>query len=181
MLRRRALLRAGGMTLAGLAVPRALCASGRPIEIGMRSDSRGARVWFDPVGLLIQPGRAVRWVNDGTNVHTSTAYHPDNDDHPLRIPEAAKPWDSGYLVEPGAAFEVTLTVEGVYDYFCQPHEAGGMVGRIIVGRPTGPGAGPFDAFLDDPAHAHWRNVPPAAQQAFPSIEEIMTKGEVRLA
>ena len=36
-----------------------------------------------------------------------------------------------------------LTVEGVYDYFCAPHEMAGMVGRIIVGRP---GAQPFDDY-----------------------------------
>ena len=45
---------------------------------------------------------------------------------------------SGYLVEPGDRFEVTLTVPGVYDYFCTPHEAAGMVGRIIVGQPARP-------------------------------------------
>ena len=103
----------------------------------MRSDPDGAQVGFDPIGLKVAPGTTVRWVVEA-NVHTTTAYHPANGGHPLRIPEHAAPWDSDYLVEPGQTFEVTLTAEGVYDYFCTPHEVAGMVGRIIVGRPAGP-------------------------------------------
>jgi plastocyanin len=175
---RRALLRAGGLLLAGLAAPAGL----RPVrasgvaEIRLRSDALGARVWFDPIGLLIEPGQTVRWVNQA-NVHTSTAYHPANDGHALRIPEAAEPWDSGYLVEPGDRFEITLTVPGVYDYFCAPHEMAGMVGRIIVGRPGGPGTLPFDYFEGDPTR-DWRRVPDAARAAFPSAESIMAQRTV---
>jgi plastocyanin len=111
------------------------------VEIRKRSGIEGAHVDFDPIGLRVAPGTTVRWVVEA-NVHTATTYHPANDGHPLRIPQRAEPWDSGYLVEPGEAFEVTLTAEGVYDYFCAPHEVAGMVGRIIVGRPGGPGTGP---------------------------------------
>ena len=177
---RRAVLRAGGLLLAGLAAPAALRpvrASG-VVEIRLRSDTLGTKVWFDPIGLLVEPGQTVRWVNE-LNVHTSTAYHPANDGHALRIPEAAEPWDSGYLVEPGDRFEVTLTVPGVYDYFCAPHEVAGMVGRIIVGQPGGPGTLPFDYFEGDPAASDWRPVPKAAQAAFPPIEAIVKERVVR--
>jgi len=121
---------------------------------------------FDPVDLLVGPGATILWVVQAT-VHTATAYHPDND-RPLRIPEGAAPWESGYLVDPGAAFEVRLTMEGVYDYLCQPHEAAGMVGRIIVGRPSGPGTEPPGP-----------DIPEAARRAFPSIERIMAENIVR--
>jgi plastocyanin len=180
LLGRRAVLRAGGLMLAGLAAPaglRPVRASG-VVEIRLRSDTLGTKVWFDPIGVLIEPGQTVRWVNE-SNVHTSTAYHPANDGHALRIPEAAEPWDSGYLVEPGDDFEVTLTVPGVYDYFCAPHEIAGMVGRIIVGKPSGPGALPFDYFEGDPAAQDWQAVPQAAQAAFPPIEAIMNERVVR--
>jgi plastocyanin len=180
LLGRRAVLRAGGLLLAGLAAraaPRPVRAGG-VVEIRLRSDTLGTTVGFDPIGLLIEPGQTVRWVNQA-NVHTSTAYHPANDGHALRIPEAAEPWDSGYLVEPGDRFEVTLTVPGVYDYFCVPHEAAGMVGRIIVGRPAGPGTLPFDYFEGDPAARDWRPVPKAAQATFPAIEAIMSERIVR--
>ena len=181
-LTRRVALRAGGLLLASLAVP-ALVRPTRAsdvVEIRLRSDTLGTRVWFEPIGVLIEPGQTVRWVNQA-NVHTSTAYHPDNDGHALRIPEAAEPWDSGYLVEPGDRFEVTLTVPGVYDYFCAPHEIAGMVGRIIVGQPAGPGTLPFDYFKGDPAARDWRPVPAAAQAAFPAIEAIMNERVVRVS
>ncbi|MGH6946078.1 MAG: plastocyanin/azurin family copper-binding protein [Kiloniellales bacterium] len=140
----------------------------------MRSLGHGAHVGFDPVGLLVQPGTTVRWIVEA-DVHTTTAYHPNNEAHSLRIPEGAEPWNSDYLVNPGDSFEVTLSAEGVYDYFCAPHELAGMVGRIVVGRPTGPGSLPFDYFESDPATADWMPVPPAAQKAFPPVEEIMQK------
>jgi plastocyanin len=177
---RRAVLQAGGLVLAGLAAPATLrpARAGGVVEIRLRSDTLGTHVWFDPIGVLIEPGQTVRWVN-AANVHTSTAYHPANDGHALRIPEAAEPWDSGYLVEPGDSFEVTLRVPGVYDYFCAPHEIAGMVGRIIVGEPSGPGALPFDYFEGDPRAQDWQAVPKAAQAAFPPIEAIMKERVVR--
>ena len=81
----------------------------------MRATPRGERVWFDPIGLAIQPGDTVRWIVSA-DVHTTSAYHPSNDHHSLRIPAGARPWDSGFLVQPGTHFDVTLTVPGVYDY-----------------------------------------------------------------
>lgn len=182
MLTRRELLQAGGLWLAGLAGPRVAAGAGAAsiVEIRMRSDARGEHVWFDPIGVWMQPGQRVRWVMDSPgNPHTTTAYHPRNANHSLRIPQAATPWDSGFLLNPGDRFEVTLTVEGVYDYFCLPHEAGGMVGRIVVGVPGGPGTLPFDYFIGRPATRDWRPVPAAAQEGFPSIEAIMRQRIVR--
>ena len=143
------------------------------VEIRMISNSAGSRVYFDPIGVLVEPGQRIRW-RCVSNVHTTTAYHPGNMNPSLRIPETARPWDSDYLL-PGHTFEVTLTVDGVYDYFCRPHEIAGMVGRIIVGHPAGPGVLPFGYFRNDPAKRSWRPVPEMAQKAFPSIAEIMAR------
>src|SRR3546814_10278170 len=121
----------------------------------------------------------VRWINVA-NVHTATAYHPNNANHALRIPEGAAPWDSDYLVNPGDTFAVTLTVEGVYDYYCTPHEPAGMVGRIIVGRPAGPAALPPDVYRARYAGKGWEAPPPAALSAFPEIAAIMRDRIVRL-
>ena len=171
-------LTAGGLALAGLALPRRSAAAPGTFDITMMSDTLGTAVWFDPIGILVPPGSTVRW-KVHANVHTTAAYHPRNDHHSLRIPEKAEPWDSKFLVNPGDHFSVTLSVPGVYDYFCAPHEMAGMVGRIVVGRPGGPGAKP----VDDAAYARkgWRPVPPAAKAAFPSIDAIMAKGVVRSA
>ena len=184
---RREFLKAGGLALVGFGlVPRrrgplaallgAQLRSAAALEvIEMRSDALGSRVWFDPIGLYVEPGATVRWIVR-ENVHATTAYHPRNDHHPLRIPASAVPWDSGFLVHPGDHFDVTLTVPGVYDYYCMPHEAAGMVGRIIVGAPgDGPGTRPFAYALA----RHWKPVPEPAQKAFPAIRLILDRGAVR--
>jgi plastocyanin len=148
--------------------------------IAMRSDALGARVWFDPVGLYVPPGTTVRWIVRD-NVHTSTAYHPSNDRHSLRIPEGALPWDSGYLVHPEEHFDLTLRVPGVYDYYCTPHEAAGMVGRIVVGLEPGSVARPFDDWVGKPGTEAWRRVPDAARAAFPSVARILAEHRVHSA
>ena len=163
---RRHVLQIGGGLLAGLAALPSHAAA--PAEIRMQGNADGSHVWFDPIGIWIAPGRTVRWTNlDPGNSHTATAYHPRNAGHPLRIPAGAEPWDTDYLL-PDESYAVALAVEGVYDYFCAPHEAAGMVGRIVVGRPGGPGARPPG-----------EDVPLAARAAFPSVERIMAEGVVR--
>lgn len=176
-------MQTAGTLLAGLALPARWYASAprsTVTEIAMRSDAAGSKVWFDPIGVLVEPGATIRWVVK-ENVHTTTAYHPKNDHHSLRIPQGAEPWNSGYLVNPGDHFEITLSVPGVYDYYCMPHEAAGMVGRIIVGKPLGPGAEPFDYWVGRPGTKDWRDVPSAARKAFPEIAEILAKHQVHTA
>ncbi len=168
MLTRRHVVRIGGGLLAGLAAPRLALAAG-PVDIVMRGNADGSQVWFDPIGLRVQPGQTLRWINkDPGNSHTATAYHPQNFDHPLRIPQAATPWNSDYLL-PEESFEVTLAVEGVYDFFCIPHEHAGMVGRIVVGHP---------ANLNDYSEAS-QMLPEVALRAFPSPERILREGIIR--
>ena len=178
---RREFLKTSGVALAGFGVAAfpgmRFGHLARTALIEMRSDALGARVWFDPIGLYVEPGTTVRWVVR-ENVHTTTAYHPHNDKHSLRIPEGAEPWDSGYLVQPGTHFDVSLTVPGVYDYYCTPHEGAGMVGRIVVGTSRGPGAEPFDYWVDRPGTDGWRAVPDAAREAFPSIARILAERRV---
>lgn len=167
MITRRALLRAGGGTaglaLLGLPFP-SLAAP--VVEIAMRGNSDGSKVWFDPIGLLVEPGQTLRWVNrDPGNAHTSTAYHPANGGHLLRIPKGAAAWNSDYLL-PEQTFDLRLTTAGVYDYFCIPHEEAGMVGRIVVGRPEG----------TQPDGA----LPDAARGRLPLAEDIVRQGIIRL-
>ncbi len=172
---RRFVLKAGGGVLAGLALPALAAPPTAPVEIGMAGTSDGSQVWFDPVGLLIRPGQAVRWTNtDPGNSHTATAYHPHNDNHALRIPSTARAWNSDYLM-PGESFELAFTVEGVYDYYCIPHEHAGMVGRIIV-------AGSAATSRPAPATPEQRaGVPEAALAGFPAVQEILRSGVVRRA
>lgn len=156
--------------LAGLFLPVSAHATGA-VRIRMFLDPDSGFVGFDPVGLLVAPGTRVVWEN-GAGVHTVTAYHPANGNHPLRIPAAAAPWDSGYLMQPGQTFARRLTVPGIYDYFCRPHERAGMAGRIVVGEATGPGARPLDRAGDR------RPVPAAVRRRLPAVATILAQGRV---
>lgn len=107
----------------------------RHVVIKMQGTARGDRVWFDPKGIAVDPGATITFINqDPGNSHTVTAYHPEYFDRVRRMPKTAKPFDSGYLL-PDQEFSLTLTVPGVYDYYCVPHEMAAMVGRIVVGTP----------------------------------------------
>lgn len=159
--RRRLLLCAGSGLLLSSGWPGRSIAA-QEVEISMSGTRNGARVWFRPRGLLIQPGQTIRWINhDSGNVHTITAYHPDNG-KPLRIPEGARSWDSGYLM-PEESFAMAFNIPGVYDYFCIPHEHAGMVGRIVVGEAvsSNPPYGDSDGLL-----------PEAAVAGFPAVAKI---------
>lgn len=186
---RRTFLRLGGLTLAGLGLAPIRQLAGAQLFgiirapttaleiIEMRSDTLGTKVWFDPIGLHVNPGTTVRWIVR-QNVHTATAYSPHNANHPLRIPDGAAAWDSGFLVNPGDHFDVKLTVPGVYDYYCMPHEAAGMVGRIVVGSSRGMVARPFDYWAGRPGTAKWLHLPEAARTSFPSVARILADGRV---
>lgn len=167
-MRRRCFLVGGGSVVAGLSLWPGLVLGGEVVEIAMSGRPDGSKVWFDPAGVLIRPGQTVRWTNrDKGNSHTATAYAPENDDHPRRIPDGAAAFNSGYLL-PGQTFEVTLDVPGVYDYFCIPHEMAGMVGRIIAAEP---GQGDITGYPDD-------DLPEVVLDGFPSIADILKQGSI---
>ncbi len=169
--RRRFLIGAGG----GLA---ALGLSGSPVAaepavIAMRGTARGERVWFEPLGLAVAIGTAVRFVNrDAVNSHTATAYHPETKRRHRRIPAAAAPWHSGFLL-PGEDFRVRLEHPGVYDYYCIPHERAGMVGRIVVATPDA-------ADWEGAADAAGR-LPEAAASVLPPAQAILSQGRIMSA
>lgn len=167
-LTRRALIGGGGGLAAVLACP-AILRAAPAVEIAMHGRDGGAAVWFDPVGLHVEPGTAIRWTNcDAGNSHTATAYHPSLSGRQQRIPAGAEPWDSGYLL-PDEAFSVILGAPGVYDYYCLPHEMAGMVGRIVVGEP-----------VTEPAFAGSGEPPPdVALAAFPTVARILAEGAVK--
>lgn len=179
-LTRRRFLTAAGVALAGLTTasiyrgPGALLSprrSGRA-TVRMWTGAGGSHVGFDPVGLQVAPGTTVRWVLD-SGAHSTTAYHPDHD-RPRRIPLGAAPWDSGILFEPEAEFSVRLQAPGVYDAFCHPHEAAGMVCRIVVGTPGVDFELPAWARPGAPAP----ELAPAARGAFPPVDRIVERGLV---
>ena len=140
-------------------------------EIEMRGSSRGARIWFDPIGLAVAPGATLQFTNrDPGNSHTATTYHPGVFGRERRIPVAAEPWDSEFLM-PGESFEITLSAPGVYDYYCVPHEMAGMVGRIVVGTMN-------DSGWEGPSENR-NDISTKVLAALPTVDSILAKGRVR--
>jgi plastocyanin len=172
-LTRREILGAGGGLAAALSLSSLAVLGGEMIEVKMQGRDDGSHVWFDPIGILIKPGQTIRWTNlNPGNSHTTTAYNPANFERPLRMPKAAKSGDSDYLL-PNESFSVTFTEQGIYDYYCIPHEHAGMVGRIVVGEPEAHDWTELTGANGD--------LPEEAVKAFPMVEDIMTKGIVRRA
>lgn len=109
-----------------------------PDEIGMTASA------FDPAEYVVSVGGTVTWRNTNSRAHTVTAYEnslPDDADYFASGGYQSEPaareafWDSFGGAIPGnanATFEHTFTVAGRYDYFCVPHERGGMTGTILV-------------------------------------------------
>lgn len=105
------------------------------VTFGMTTTDAGEH--FEPHVLRLTVGGTATWVNE-SGTHSATAYHPDND-KPLLMPEGAESFDSGVLTEAGAEFSHTFETEGVYHFYCAPHEALGMLGSVIVGEPDAHG------------------------------------------
>src|SRR5690606_18470071 len=172
LLPRGHVLQVGGVPLAALAFRPSVALSADIVDLTMTGRPDGSDVWFDPIGIHIQPGQTLRWTNnDPGNAHTATAYHPAIFDRPQRVPDGAEPWDSDYLL-PGETFSVTLTVPGVYDYYCLPHEHAGMVGRIVVGDAP---AADYPATVTDTALTA---LPDVALANFPAIADILAGGTI---
>ncbi|RXK50468.1 plastocyanin/azurin family copper-binding protein [Halorientalis pallida] len=114
----------------------AMPADGETYEVQMITES--GSYYFDPVGLHVQPGDTVTFVN-ASGSHSAATYSTDNDRaETRRIPEGARSFDSGVFEKQGATFSYTFATEGTYDYYCSPHKSLGMVGRIVCGEPGGP-------------------------------------------
>lgn len=103
-------------------------AQGANILVRMTDEFR-----YQPESITVRVGDTVEWINFGRLVgHTVTA-DPDEAFEPQHVvlPPGAEAFDSG-LLPIGESFRHTFTVPGRYVYFCESHEAQGMVGEVIV-------------------------------------------------
>ncbi|PSQ16272.1 halocyanin [Halobacteriales archaeon QS_8_69_26] len=139
-MKRRALLATAGATLAGgagclgtLGSGGASC--GSDCDVGMSTNA------FLPEEYEVPVGTTVVWKNTSSRAHTVTAYEQG-------IPDDATFFASGGFesesaardgwrdldggIDPNETYEQTVEVPGTYQYFCIPHERGGMVGKLVV-------------------------------------------------
>jgi plastocyanin len=67
---------------------------------------------FEPPNLSIDLGDTIKWVwTEGTHTTTSTS-----------VPDGAEEWNSP-LTSEVTEFKYKVTVPGIYDYHCIPHQA----------------------------------------------------------
>lgn len=158
-LNRRAFLkRVGHAGAVGMALPLLGCLPGAKFDknpVVLMGGPTSAELAFIRDRVRVRPGETITWELQSSG-HTATAYHPDtNNAYPSRIPEGATPFDSPLLFNKGDTYAFTFKVEGVYNYFCRPHEGAGMVGIVVVGNPLdGPGLVPPQTELPVAARDH---------------------------
>lgn len=109
---------------------------GPDCDVGMSSHA------FAPVELTIDRGTTVTWKNTSSRGHTVTAYDgglPEgaayfaSGDYPNQAAAVEAWYDHfGGRMEPGDTFSHTFEVAGTHEYYCVPHEAGGMIGSVVV-------------------------------------------------
>jgi plastocyanin len=104
----------------------------------LEEDQGAGRYVFTPAVVWLESGGTVVWNFEEAD-HTVTVYHPQYD-KPNRIPDGVEtPFNSEFTGggAPGTNFNFVFEVEGVWNYFCKPHEGRGMVGMVIVGGAQG--------------------------------------------
>ena len=140
--RRSYLVAAGTLTVGGLAGCIGSGQSSGDYDVGMSTRD------FQPAVVEVPPGTTVTWQNTSGTGHTVTAYENG-------IPADADYFASGEFASEGAAtsawrrgggggiyagetYEHTFEIEGEYNYYCVPHEAAGMKGRVVVTESATP-------------------------------------------
>jgi len=133
--RRTFLAGASVVGLTGLAGCTALGSGEDDYDVGMTA------VAYRPPSLTVEAGDTVVWKNTSSRAHSVTAYEqgiPDDAEYfatgGFDSEQAARDaWDGAAgAITSGETYERTFEVSGRYEYFCIPHEKGGMVGTVEV-------------------------------------------------
>jgi len=107
-------------------------ASGDADETGPTESSNavvvgpGGEYSFAPEEVTASVGETLRWTWDSANHNIVVQGQPDGADWQGTEGDASTTYEEGHVYE--HAFETA----GTYEYYCQPHEGLGMVGRVVV-------------------------------------------------
>lgn len=99
---------------------------------GAMLDSLGFN--YDPVGLHVEPGDIVVFSAE-TPDHAVAAFH-EGHGRQNRVPDSVGPISSA-MPPVGGYWLYQFETEGVYDFYCPPHQAFGMVHRVVVSEDEG--------------------------------------------
>ncbi len=100
------------------------------VEIAVGAQGNNGAFAFSPAAVRVSPGTEVVWTWTG-----------EGGSHNVVSPSDG-PLDSGELTsDEGTSYSHTFDSEGVYKYVCEPHEALGMKGAVVVGSAGGGSGG----------------------------------------
>jgi plastocyanin len=128
---------------AGAPQPSAPAAAPAPAGTGKTHDVNmvldGSKYKYDPDNLTIQSGDVVRYHNKSGGPH-NVSFWPDSipsgaaDVLKKNMPDQMAPLEGPLLTEPNAVYQVSYAgaPKGVYKYYCLPHLALGMKGKVTV-------------------------------------------------
>lgn len=94
---------------------------------GLVTDALG--FYFDPAGLHVEPGDIVLYSAESPD-HLVAAYH-EGHGRQNRVPESVGPISSP-MPPVGGYWLYQFETQGVYDFYCSPHQTFGMVHRVVV-------------------------------------------------
>ncbi len=104
------------------------CTGAYAKEVTVKEVSNDGKFYFLPSYLTIQPGDTVHFVNEQDNIHEVMF---------VSVPKGVNEMIMSPLQEKkGDTFSHTFTIPGTYQFHCHPHEALGMQGTLIVGKPS---------------------------------------------
>lgn len=117
--------------------PATPAATGATIRVQMKQV--GARYVFEPANFTVRVGDVVEFVNVNGfphNVQFEPAKIPAGAADVLNraMPNRMGPLAGPMMVQPNLTYRISFAGApvGTYDYFCLPHKALGMTGRITV-------------------------------------------------
>ncbi|WP_423751240.1 halocyanin domain-containing protein [Salinirarus marinus] len=100
------------------------------VTVSVGAEGNGGNYAFAPPAIQVDPGTTVVWEWTGKGQSHNV------------VAEEGASFESELTAEAGFTFEHTFESEGVVKYYCQPHEALGMKGVVVVGAmPSGGGGG----------------------------------------
>jgi plastocyanin len=128
---------AGGTSEQQAPTAAAPAGTGKTHDVNMELD--GSKYKFDPDNITIQSGDVVRYHNKSGGPH-NVSFWPDSipsgaaDVLKKNMPDQMAPLEGPLLTEPEAVYQVSYAgaPKGEYKYYCLPHLALGMHGKVTV-------------------------------------------------
>lgn len=121
---RRHLLLAGAAASVFTFDPTGVVAQTKPVVIAHNRTAEGAQMAFTPAVTRIMPATTVQFT------HADRGHNFQSFDNML--PAGAAVFEGAI----GEELDITFTDEGIYGYFCKPHQMMGMIGYVLVGDFT---------------------------------------------